>query len=159
MAELDALPGDITVQPSVAGANVNVNAAASPTAAGSVSIKGGDSDVNSPGGVFMRGGAGANAGADVSVRGGTASTGTGGGAQLRGGDAINTGGAYVFANGGAAGAGDGGDLFLVAGSPDGGRDGVIRLLGPGETPLPTADPMVVDALWNSSGFVKVSAAT
>lgn len=53
---------------------------------------------------------------------------------------------------------DGADITVAPGTGDGaGRDGLIILKHSGAAGLPTADPMVAGALWNSSGTVKISA--
>lgn len=80
------------------------------------------------------------------------SAGSAGAATIAGGSqggAGNGGGVFIF-GGQANGGGVGGDVSIAAGS--GGSSGNVLVSG-----LPTADPHVADALWNSAGTLKISA--
>lgn len=98
---------------------------------------------------------GAGAGGGARVAGGAAASGAGGALTLAGGDAVagsGNGGAALLMGGDADG-GDGGNVTVRAGiSNNGGDPGHVLITG-----LPTADPVVAGALWNSAGTLKISA--
>jgi collagen type I/II/III/V/XI/XXIV/XXVII alpha len=103
---------------------------------------------------------GIDAGGAVNISGGNSGgTGAGGNIVLSAGAAdgsAGAGGTITIVSGNGAGTNDGGDIYLIAGSAGGGgsnRQGLIFVEN-----FPTADPGVTNALYESSGFVKVSGA-
>lgn len=144
---------------------------------GHVSMNGGFSQTGYGGKAFVYGGhslsASSIAGAGyVNISGGNAfgtAGGTGGTVYINGGRAVGGAGGAVYLHGGNtttgapgnvalfggynfAGTGGGGSIKLVPGFDSGGHAGPIIIQG-----LPTADPHVVNALWNSSGTMHISA--
>jgi hypothetical protein len=134
---------------------------ASGTEAKGVYIQGGICDTLGTGGaMWLQAGDGGSTGGDGGLAGmqagqATHAGSTGGELHLVGGQAGVAdahGGAILIQSGLGAGTGNSGNITIQTGTVSAGTRGNIILGG-----LPTADPHVLGALWNSTGTLKVSA--
>lgn len=100
---------------------------------------------------------GSGSGGQVTIQGGgTYGAGGAGNVTISGGAGQNAGpGGPVYINGGSGLSGNAGHVHINGGISSGGTAGLI-ILGD-QVALPTADPHVAGALWNSTGTLKISA--
>lgn len=132
-----------------------------------VALKGSSNSAGAGGGAGVYGGASNGApGGDVQIAGGYGTGGAGGDVILTaGGNTGTDGGGYAGLRGGYSTDGPGGTVAITAGASNTGAAGntIINRQTAGTggqimmVNLPTADPHVLNALWNSSGIIHISA--